>query len=109
MKFVDSQYSVKLPFKIDTGVLHDNYSFANSHLRNLKSRLHKSPALLKNCNNIINDYLNEGIIEPVSDNDTSNAIHYLPHLPVLREESDTTKVRIVYDASAKTSGQYFFE
>ena len=72
----------------------------------MKSHLDKNPALLKNYNNIINDYLNQGIIEPVIDNDTSNATHYLPRRPMIRKEKDTTKVKIVYDASAKTSGQY---
>ena len=94
LKFVDSRYSVKLPFNIDTGVLPDNYSLAKSRLRNLKSRLDKNPALLKNYNNIINDYLNEGIIEPVSDNDTSNATHYLPHRPVVRRKGTLRKLEL---------------
>ena len=29
------------------------------------------------------------------------AVHYIPHREVVREERDTTKLRIVYDASAK--------
>ena len=94
MKFVDSRYSVKLPFNIDTGVLPDNYSLAKSRLRNLKSRLDKNPALLKNYNNIIKDYLNDGIIEPVSDNDTFNAIHYLPHRPVVRRKGTIRKLEL---------------
>ena len=73
LKFVDSRYSVKLPFKIGTHILPDNYSLAKSRLRNLKSCLDKNPALLKSYNNMINDYLNEGIIDPANDNDTSKA------------------------------------
>ena len=79
LKFVDSCYSVKLLFKIETGVLPDNYLVTKSCLGNLKSRLDKNPALLKNYNNTINDYLNEGIIEPVNNNNTSDTTHYLPH------------------------------
>ena len=79
---------------------------AKSRLRNLKSRLDKNTELLKNYSNINNDCLNEGITESVNDNDTSDATHYLPHQPVVREERYIKKVRIVYNASAKTSGQF---
>ena len=41
-------------------------------------------------------YLNEGIIEHVNNNDIPDATHYLPHQSGVREERDTTKIRIVY-------------
>ena len=75
---------------------------AKSCLRNLKSRLDKNTELLKNYSNIINDCLNEGITESVNDNDTSDATHYLPHRPVVKEERYIKKVRIAYNALAKT-------
>ena len=78
---------------------------AKSRLRNLKSRLDKNTELLKNYSNINNDCLNEETTESVND-DTSDATHYLPHQPVVREERYIKKVRIVYNASAKTSGQF---
>ena len=46
-----------------------------------------------------------GIIEPVMQTDTpAKRIHYLPHHAVARHDKDTTKVRIVYDASTHSKG-----
>lgn len=52
---------------------------------------------------MIQSQLEEGIIEPV-DNDGSNKIYYIPHKPVVRENAESTKLRVVYDASAATNG-----
>ena len=35
---------------------------------------------------------------------TSDRIHYLPHYPVMRNDKMTTKLRIVYDVSARSGG-----
>ena len=48
------------------------------------------------------EYLSYGIVERVTDSN-ANYIHYLPHphRAVVRDERETTKVRVVFDASAK--------
>lgn len=51
----------------------------------------------------IHDQLKEGIIEhALPANEATNAFHYLPHHPVVRRDKTTSKVRIVYDTSAKS-------
>ena len=63
----------------------------------------KSPEILKEYDAVIQDQLKRGIVERVvSTNDIPGEVHYLPHHPVIRQAKTTTKVRVVYDASAKT-------
>lgn len=42
-----------------------------------------------------------GVIEKVLELESSDKIHYLAHQAVIREEAETTKVRIIFDASCK--------
>ena len=53
---------------------------------------------------IIEDQLKQGIIEKVRSEVQSNGTskHYIPHHAVINPSKASTKVRIVYDASAKT-------
>ena len=50
---------------------------------------------------IIQDQLEAGIIERVVELEKAPKVHYLPHQAVIRKESTTTKVRVVYDASSR--------
>ena len=61
------------------------------------------PEILEEYDSIIKQQLEEGIIEPVPERPTGKRITYIPYQPVVREEAGTTKVRVVYDASAKAT------
>ena len=68
-------------------------------------RLKRDPELLKEYDHTIREQLTKGVIEPASPNEkTTNQVHYLPHHGVVRYDKATTKLRVVYDASSKTSG-----
>jgi len=58
---------------------------------------------LKLYDNIIQLQLKQGIVERVLEPGSGASIgnHYLPHHPIVTPSNSTTKVRIVYDASAK--------
>ena len=51
---------------------------------------------------IIQDQLQQGVIE-LAPNEASRNEFYLPHKAVSKQEAESTKLRIVYDASAKES------
>ena len=65
------------------------------------SKLRKNPDQSREYDNIIIDYLKEGILEEVSPINKTDAVHYLPHGAVVKEERETTKTWLVFDASAK--------
>ncbi|GFU41995.1 integrase catalytic domain-containing protein [Trichonephila clavipes] len=51
---------------------------------------------------VLDLWLSGKIVEEVND-DKENFVHYLPHRPVIKENS-TSKIRPVFDASARTKG-----
>ena len=58
---------------------------------------------MKEYDTVIRDQHERGIIEEIDPAEKTHGVrlHYLPHHPVVRRDKDTTKLRIVYDASAK--------
>ena len=108
LSLVNNRYISKLPFKEYCESLPDNYYLAMNRLKNLQLRLDKDKELQKQYDDIIKSYINDGIVEIIDKKepvDKPNSIHYLPHRAVVRKDRDTTKVRIVFDASAHLSNQ----
>ena len=61
---------------------------------------------MKVYDSTIRNQITLGIVERVGspDEEQVNHIHYLPHHAVVHRDKDTTKVRVVYDASARSNG-----
>ena len=96
---------MELPWKEAHSTLPDNYSLCLKRLNGLLVRLKHDPDVLHEYNSIITDQLQKGIVEMVeSANEEVENIHYLPHHAVVRRNKETTKVRVVYDASAHSNG-----
>ncbi|XP_043210612.1 uncharacterized protein LOC122375344 isoform X2 [Amphibalanus amphitrite] len=101
--FKEGRYEVKLPWKPDgQDKLMDNRKTAEVRLRSLTRKLEKDPQLQSDYDHALEELEAEGIITEVScDADDAFPVFYLPHRPVVRQSSVTTKVRPVFDASAK--------
>ena len=99
------RYEANLPFSSNPqGLLPSNYTLCSSRLNSLIKKLHANPSLLAEYDAIIREQLETGIIERVDkDAEQHENCHYLPHHCVLRQDHDTTKVRIVFDGSARES------
>ena len=101
----DGRYQVQLPWKEAHPLLPDNYNICVNRLQSLLHRLRKNDKLLDNYDQIIREQLDMGIIELVdlSVPKKVNQIYYLLHHDVIRQDKDTMKLQIVYDASARAS------
>ncbi|XP_028415550.1 uncharacterized protein LOC114538622 [Dendronephthya gigantea] len=103
ISFNGNQYEVKLPFREEHPLLPDNHVGSVKRLNSLLTRLKANPNLLQEYDNIIKDQIKSGVVEPADDVLVPvGKVHYLPHREVVREDKNTTKVRVVYDASAKS-------
>ena len=105
LEFTGERYSVKLPFKPMTELEPDNFITSKKRLSSLKHKLDCNRKLKEQYNNILQHYENEGIIEKVIEVCEPGTSHYLPHRAVIKENRDTSKVRIVFDGSSKQKGQ----
>ena len=86
--------------------LPQNYELALGRLKSLVKRLQHTPPVLDKYHSTIAEQLNNGIIEEVDPGVQEGPVHYVPHHCVIRPSSTTTKVRIVYDASARTHSKH---
>ena len=91
-----------MPWKPGQYVLPSNRELCERRLISQIKRLKKDPDQLKAYyEDVIKEQLETGIVEPVPDEATDNRIHYIPHHGVWKHDAVTTKLRLVYDASAK--------
>ena len=106
IQFKQGRYEVALPWKEGHAPLPQNYELCRRRLHGLLHRLWQQPTILQEYDTIIRDQLAKGIVQVVtnSEGEENENVHYLPHHAVIRSDKNTTKVRIVYDASARSSG-----
>ncbi|XP_028410563.1 uncharacterized protein LOC114533261 [Dendronephthya gigantea] len=96
----DARYEVSLPWKDKCVPKSPRYSMCLKRLYQLKARLDKDKSLLEQYDNIIKEQAKSGITEPVVK--PAQRSHYLPHHGVQREDKETTKLRVVFDGSARS-------
>ena len=101
LKFEQGRYTVSWPWKEDQPNLPKNRTLALGRLKSLVSRMKSNPEMIQKYDDIITDQLNKGIIEKVGSEPNGLIKHYIPHHAVVNPAKATTKVRVVYDASAK--------
>uniref|UniRef100_A0A1I8BFE7 CCHC-type domain-containing protein n=1 Tax=Meloidogyne hapla TaxID=6305 RepID=A0A1I8BFE7_MELHA len=105
LRFNGERYEVKLIWNEEVNNLPNNYVLALGRLRSNKKKLNEKPQLLKQYHEIITDQLKRNMIE-IAPKERQQICHYLPHHFVERQDKQFTKIRIVFDASAKLRKEY---
>uniref|UniRef100_A0A7I5ED04 CCHC-type domain-containing protein n=1 Tax=Haemonchus contortus TaxID=6289 RepID=A0A7I5ED04_HAECO len=95
-------YYVRFPYKENHPPLPTNRAIALKRLQSVIRSLKNTPNLLDAYDKTFVEQKEMGIIEEVKDAPCTdnNIIHYIPHQPVITPHKETTKLRIVFDASA---------
>ena len=103
-----TRYEVSLPWRQECHeLLPTNYELSRRGLAGLLRRLRQIPEILKEYESIICKQLRDGIVQVVVEEEgetSSGLVHYLSHHAVISQDKNTTKVRIVHDASDKSTG-----
>ena len=95
----EGRYEVQIPWLDNHPVLESNYQLAVKRLE-FTAKSIKTNGLFSDYDKVFQEWKQESIIEEVSAEEVKNWGHYLPHRPVIKENS-TTRIRPVFDASAK--------
>ena len=104
LRQVEGRYEVTLPWKSGARErLLDNQKLARYRLDSLRRRLERDPPLKLRYDAAIQEMCDTSIVEevPVDEMACEHPVFYMPHRPVVRESAVSTKVRPVFDASAK--------
>ena len=104
MKFDGKIFVTKHPFKSTDDWIPDNYQLCLKRLESLKRSLDKDQTLITEYNKIIKNYFENSVTEKVDTLVEPGLTTCLTHRPVVKPSRTTTKIRMVYDGSAKTKG-----
>lgn len=104
----DGRFIIAIPMKENVIQLADNRAQAYSQFLSNEKRLQKNETLRFETNKFMKEYLDLGHMEEVTDEEDQKPGFYLPHHAVEKPDSTSTKVRIVFNGSAKTKSGLSF-
>jgi len=103
-KDTHGRFIVHLPFNQDPAVLGDSHSMAVQRFLSVEKRLMKDPVLRTNYVDFMSEYHLLGHMSKVNNPGThTEKYYYLPHHAIVKESSTTTKFRVVFDGSTKST------
>lgn len=99
----DGRFIVRLPLARKPTELGMSKNTAYNRFMALERRLTKNPDLRTKYINFMREYEYLGHMTKINEEDVLFPNYFIPHHCVLKPDSSTTKLRVVFDASCKTS------
>ncbi|XP_011859364.1 PREDICTED: uncharacterized protein LOC105556861, partial [Vollenhovia emeryi] len=96
------RFVVRLPFRENKTMLGRSREIALKRFMYLERKFQGDQNFRDQYAEFMREYIELNHMSLVKEDDALNAV-YLPHHGVVRESSTTTKLRVVFDASAKTT------
>ena len=100
MRDKEGWYETGLPWRGDHPVLPNNKEGSLRRLGSLNKRLERQN-LTSEYEEIIEDQKKAGVVERADEPCVGGREFYIPHKPVVQATAESTKLRVVYDASAR--------
>nr|CAI5835101.1 unnamed protein product [Callosobruchus analis] len=98
------RFIVSLPKHESISTLGESRNTAMKRFYNLERRLDNNPSVKQEYTNFIKEYITLNHMKEIEEsNNITTPIYYIPHHAVTKDDSLTTKLRVVFDASCKTS------
>lgn len=109
VQIIDSKFQVSLPLEqpIDQLNLGNTFAIAAKTLNCIEKRLAKDEQLYKRYNDFLFQFVELGhakVLPLTSSN--KNKFYFMQHLPVIKEDRRTTKLRVVFNGNTRAGKQY---
>nr|XP_015839988.1 PREDICTED: uncharacterized protein LOC107398928 [Tribolium castaneum] len=96
------RFVVPMLFKEDDPIFPGSFANAFRRLQSIERRLIKNPLLYEDYKAFMNEYLDLGHMQLLTNGNSSDG-YYIPHHCVIKADSPSTKLRVVFDASCPSS------
>lgn len=103
LRDIDGKYIVRLPFRDDVRKLGQSRAMATQRFLSNEKKRERQPNINVQYQKFIQEYNDMGHMEKVPKLELDSKSFFLPHHHITQESSQTTKLRVVFDGSAKTT------
>lgn len=98
---INGRYIASLPLQLNPLSVGKSFQYAKNRFFHLENKLNANSQLKIAYTEFVNEYINSGHMQITDESILLQAHYFLPHHAAIKETSSTTKLRVVFDKSAK--------